>query len=88
MLDAEGSIRDQINRDLDCTENVDPADGYAAALPNGARCDLCGALVHKNSVQFDHNMPRRDGGSAALENARVSHPYCNSIKDHLVGTVK
>jgi hypothetical protein len=61
---------------------------FAAALPNGARCNLCGALVHKNSIQFDHDTPRRAGGSAALENARVSHPYCNSIKDHLTGIAK
>ena len=57
---------------------------FAAALPNGARCHLCGALVHRNSIQFDHDKPRRVGGSASLENAKVSHPYCNSIKDHLV----
>lgn len=61
---------------------------FAAALPNGARCNLCGALVHKNSIQFDHDTPKRDGGSAALANAKVSHPYCNSIKDHIVGIVK
>jgi Protein of unknown function DUF262/HNH endonuclease len=61
---------------------------FAAALPKGARCNLCGALVHKNSIQFDHDTPRRAGGSAALENARVSHPYCNSIKDHLTGIAK
>jgi hypothetical protein len=56
---------------------------FAAALPNGARCHLCGALVHRNSIQFDHDKPRRMGGSASLDNAKVSHPYCNSIKDHL-----
>lgn len=56
---------------------------FAAALPNGARCSICGALIHKNSVQFDHVTNLRDGGSAAMENARPSHPYCNSIKDHL-----
>jgi hypothetical protein len=61
---------------------------FATALPNGARCNLCGALVHKNSIQFDHDIPKRDGGSAALENAKVTHPYCNSIKDHLVGIAK
>jgi hypothetical protein len=57
---------------------------FAAALPNGARCNLCGALVHRNSIQFDHDKPLRIGGSASLENAKVSHPYCNSIKDHLI----
>lgn len=57
---------------------------FATALPNGARCNLCGALVHRNSIQFDHHKNRRDGGSATRDNARVTHPYCNSIKDHLV----
>lgn len=57
---------------------------FAAALANGTRCNLCGALVHKNSIQFDHNIDRRSGGSATVDNARVSHPYCNSIKDHLI----
>ena len=66
------------------TRGTKTAAFFAAALPNGARCHLCGALVHKNSIQFDHDKPRRIGGSALLENAKVSHPYCNSIKDHLV----
>lgn len=57
---------------------------FAAALPSAVRCVLCGALVHRNSVQFDHKINRRDGGSALQENAQVAHPYCNSIKDHLV----
>jgi hypothetical protein len=55
----------------------------AAALPTGPRCCLCGALVHKNSIQFDHEMPRREGGATDMSNARVTHPYCNSIRDHL-----
>jgi len=56
---------------------------FAAALPHGARCYLCGALVHKNSIQFDHAIPRREGGTTDMANARVTHPYCNSIRDHL-----
>jgi hypothetical protein len=66
------------------TRGIKTAAFFTAALPNGARCHLCGALVHKNSIQSDHDKPRRIGGSALLENAKVSHPYCNSIKDHLV----
>jgi hypothetical protein len=56
---------------------------FAAALPNGTKCCLCGALIHKNSVNFDHAVPRREGGSTDMSNARVTHPYCNSIRDHL-----
>jgi hypothetical protein len=61
---------------------------FATALPQGARCNLCGALVHKNSIQFDHDQNRRDGGSSAVENARVTHPYCNSIKDQLLAAAE
>lgn len=56
---------------------------FAAALPKGPRCCLCGALVHKNSIQFDHAVFRRDGGPTDMSNARVTHPYCNSIREQL-----
>lgn len=36
---------------------------FAAALPQGARCSLCGALIHRNSVQFDHIVPRKRGSN-------------------------
>lgn len=58
---------------------------FAAALPTGTRCKICGALVHKNSIEFDHIINARDGGSGDASNGQVSHPYCNSVKDHLIG---
>jgi hypothetical protein len=67
----------------DFRRNAKTAAFFAAALPNGSRCAVCGALVHKNSVQFDHAVARRDGGSTDMANARVTHPYCNSIRDQL-----
>lgn len=48
------------------------------ALANPIRCGICGATMHKNSIHVDHIESRRDGGMAALENAQLSHPYCNS----------
>jgi hypothetical protein len=60
---------------------------FEAALPNGVRCALCGALTHKNSVQFDHIVGKRDRGSSDMSNAQVSHPYCNSVKEHLISAV-
>jgi 5-methylcytosine-specific restriction endonuclease McrA len=67
----------------DFKRNAKTAAFFATALPNGARCAICEALVHKNSIQFDHAVARRDGGSTDMANARVTHPYCNSIRDHL-----
>ena len=51
---------------------------FAAALPTGTRCRICGALVHLNSIQIDHKVPVRNGGPSDASNAQVAHPYCNS----------
>ena len=51
---------------------------FATALPNGTRCGICGALVHKNSVHFDHRRRVREGGSGEVGNAQVAHPFCDS----------
>jgi len=55
----------------------------ATALASGTRCYLCGAHVHRNSIQFDHAVDLKTGGTSDMRNARVAHPYCNSVKDHL-----
>lgn len=47
-------------------------------VDNGVRCGICGALVHRNSMQTDHVVPKKDGGGAHFRNAQVAHPYCNS----------
>lgn len=51
-----------------------------AALQSPVRCALCGGLIHKNSISIDHVKRKGDGGGAAMQNAQVVHPYCNSIK--------
>ena len=68
------------------SRNTKTAAYFEAALPGGTRCALCGSLVHRNSVQFDHIVAKREGGIAALSNAQVTHPFCNSIKEHLRAT--
>ncbi len=45
---------------------------------SGVRCGICKGLIHANSVQTDHIVPKKDGGSNHSGNAQVSHPYCNS----------
>lgn len=52
------------------------------ALASPVRCAICGAMVHMNSIHVDHIDRRRDGGSAAVENAQLSHPYCDSTYKH------
>jgi hypothetical protein len=51
---------------------------FEAALATATRCSICGAVVHKNSIQFDHIARVREGGAHDMTNAQVSHPYCNS----------
>jgi hypothetical protein len=47
------------------------------ALSNPVRCRICGGLLHRNSVTTDHVQNRADGGTAAMDNGQVAHPYCN-----------
>ena len=45
------------------------------------RCSLCSGLVlAEKSVQYDHVEPKSKGGTGALDNVQLTHPYCNSIK--------
>ncbi len=62
------------------TRETKTAAFLTAAIDGGVRCSLCGALVHKNSMNFDHGKRIREQGSNALDNAGPSHFWCNSDK--------
>ena len=47
-------------------------------VQNGARCGICGGLLHKNSISTDHIVRKQDGGGAHGKNAQLAHPYCNT----------
>jgi hypothetical protein len=52
------------------------------ALREPLRCSICGGLIHYNSISIDHIQRREDGGLGTIDNAQLSHPYCNtSIKN-------
>ena len=54
------------------------------AIESAPRCGICGARVHLRGISVDHIVPKRDGGIGSLDNAQLSHPYCNSgYKEHL-----
>lgn len=44
------------------------------------KCSICGGFMHKNSIHIDHDKRKRDGGSNALANAKLAHPYCDSTE--------
>lgn len=48
------------------------------ALKTSPRCSICNGVLHTKSIQIDHKIRKQDGGTGALENAQLSHPYCNS----------
>jgi len=48
------------------------------AVKTAPCCSICGGLLHTKSIQIDHKIRKQDGGTGALENAQLSHPYCNS----------
>ena len=52
------------------------------ALPGVPRCKICGGYLHSHSISIDHIQRRADGGHATLDNAQLTHPYCNTTYKH------
>jgi len=48
------------------------------ALQNAPKCNVCGGLIHRNSISIDHIHRKQDGGLATLDNGQITHPYCNT----------
>ncbi len=48
------------------------------ALTSPMKCNICGGLIHLNSITFDHIVRKEDGGSGSIDNGQIAHPYCNS----------
>jgi HNH endonuclease len=48
------------------------------ALQSAIRCKICGGFLHFNSISIDHIVRKADGGLGVVDNAQLSHPYCNS----------
>ena len=52
------------------------------ALSGVPRCKICGGSRHSHSISIDHIKRRADGGHATLDNAQLTHPYCNTTYKH------
>lgn len=48
------------------------------AIKNAPKCKICGGLIHRNSISIDHIQRKQDGGVADVNNAQLTHPYCNT----------
>jgi HNH endonuclease len=73
---SEGQSRGNAGEDF--SRNTKSAAFLKEALDNAIKCKICGGLLHVNSITVDHVHRRAEGGSSAVENAQVSHPYCNT----------
>jgi hypothetical protein len=48
------------------------------ALDKAIRCKECNARIHFKSISIDHKQRKQDGGLATVDNAQLTHPYCNT----------
>ncbi len=47
-------------------------------LTKAHRCPICNGLVPPQAISIDHIERIKDGGLSVVENAQITHPYCNS----------
>jgi len=62
----------------DFNKNKKSAVFIKEAIENAPKCKICGGLIHRNAISIDHIKRKRDGGMATLENAQITHPFCNT----------
>lgn len=60
------------------TTEVKSAAFLREAIEGAVRCKICHARIHRKSISIDHIVPKRDGGMGEIDNAQLTHPYCNS----------
>lgn len=48
------------------------------AIQCAPKCKICNGLIHRNSISIDHIKRKEDGGVASIDNAQITHPYCNT----------
>ncbi len=48
------------------------------ALPGSPRCKICGGYLPSRFISIDHKTRKADGGLGTLDNAQLTHPYCNT----------
>jgi hypothetical protein len=47
-------------------------------LPKATRCAICMGYIPFQAISIDHKIRVQDGGLATVDNAQLTHPYCNS----------
>lgn len=47
-------------------------------LASAPRCPICKGVVPMQAISIDHIERKEDGGHPIVDNAQVTHPYCNT----------
>lgn len=58
------------------------------AIDSPIRCSICGARIHSQGFNIDHNLRQQDGGMGDVDNASPTHFYCNSGYKEKLNSIK
>jgi len=53
-------------------------------LENAFVCTICNARIDKKAMQLDHVVDKSKGGTADIDNAEWTHPFCNSTYKYVL----
>lgn len=79
------SRQPSINKEIEDFSRETKSEAFISrAISSALRCEICGGYLHSHSISIDHKERKEDGGKGNVENAQLTHPYCNSgYKEHL-----
>lgn len=60
------------------SKNVKSEAFLNVALLTAPKCKICNGLLHQKSISIDHIVRKQDGGTGTIDNAQLTHPYCNT----------
>ncbi|KAF3889104.1 MULTISPECIES: HNH endonuclease [Nostocales] len=79
-----GSLKTKTKNDVSETQSKEFSRETKSAayirdvLPGFPRCKICDAYLPSRFISIDHKKRKADGGLGTLDNAQLSHPYCNT----------
>lgn len=76
--DNKSDATNEARVSTDFSKNIKSGAYLSQALINAPKCKICGGLLHSKSISIDHIQRKQDGGSGNIENAQLTHPYCNT----------
>ena len=81
-LTRKGSTSTSNTKSKNFSRETKSAAYIREALSKVPKCKICGGYLHSHSISIDHIKRKADGGLGTLENAQLTHPYCNTTVKH------